>query len=160
MGKLKYLVIHCTATPENRIVTKEDIVKWHTSPVSKGGRGWKKVGYSDLIALDGTVINMVSYNKDSVVDTFEITNGVAGFNSVCRHIVYAGGIDKYTFKPKDTRTWNQKVALEEYVKNFIKDHPDILVCGHYFLDNKKACPSFNVEIWLKGIGVLDKNIAK
>lgn len=48
MGKLKYLVIHCTATPEGREVSGAEIRAWHTNPVSKGGRGWKQVGYTDL----------------------------------------------------------------------------------------------------------------
>lgn len=40
MGKpMKYLVIHCTATPEGREVSATDIRHWHTDPVSKGGRG-------------------------------------------------------------------------------------------------------------------------
>ena len=48
MGKLKYLVIHCTATPEGREVSSADIRKWHTSPVAQGGRGWKPVSYTHL----------------------------------------------------------------------------------------------------------------
>ncbi len=50
MAKLKYLVLHCTATPEGREVTSADIRRMHLSPVSAaGGRGWKQVGYTDLI---------------------------------------------------------------------------------------------------------------
>lgn len=41
---LQYLVIHCTATPEGREVSAADIRRWHTSPPSEGGRGWKQVG--------------------------------------------------------------------------------------------------------------------
>ena len=41
MGRLKYLVIHCTATPEGREVSGAEIRAWHTNPVSKGGRGWR-----------------------------------------------------------------------------------------------------------------------
>lgn len=48
MAKLKYLVIHCTATAESREVSSADIRRWHTAPVSEGGRGWKQVGYTDL----------------------------------------------------------------------------------------------------------------
>ena len=51
MAKLKYLVIHCTATPEGREVSGAEIRAWHTNPVSKGGRGWKQVGYTDLFHL-------------------------------------------------------------------------------------------------------------
>ena len=36
MGALRYLVIHCTATPRGREVTGAEIRRWHTSPVSQG----------------------------------------------------------------------------------------------------------------------------
>ena len=91
MATLKQLVIHCTATPEGREVTAADIRAWHTNPTSKGGRGWKQVGYTDLFHLDGTVERLVHNNEDSNVDPWEITNGAAGYNSVSRHVVYAGG---------------------------------------------------------------------
>ena len=55
MAQLKRLVLHCTATPEGREVSAADIRHWHTDPVSKGGRGWKQVGYTDMIHLDGKV---------------------------------------------------------------------------------------------------------
>jgi len=42
MAKLKYLVIHCTATAESREVSSADIRRWHTAPVSEGGRGGEK----------------------------------------------------------------------------------------------------------------------
>ena len=92
MAKLKYLVIHCTATPEGREVSSADIRKWHTSPVSQGGRGWKQVGYTDLFHLQGGVERLVNNNEDAQVDPWEVTNGAKGYNSVSRHIVYAGGV--------------------------------------------------------------------
>lgn len=76
MRKLKYLVLHCTATPEGREVTSDEIRAWHTGPVSKGGRGWKQVGYTDMIHLDGTVERLVDNNEDANVDNWEITNGL------------------------------------------------------------------------------------
>lgn len=89
---LKYLVIHCTATPEGREVTSDEIRAWHTRPKLMGGRGWKQVGYSEMIHLDGGIEKLVDNNNDDVVDPWEITNGVAGYNSVSRHIVYVGGV--------------------------------------------------------------------
>ena len=77
MGRLKYLVIHCTATPEGREVSGAEIRAWHTNPVSKGGRGWKQVGYTDLFHLNGGVERLVDNNEDANVDPWEITNGVA-----------------------------------------------------------------------------------
>lgn len=141
--ELKYLVIHCTATPEGREVSAADIRRWHTSPVSEGGRGWKQVGYTDLIHLDGTVERLVDNNEDAWVDPWEITNGAAGYNSVSRHIVYAGGCAADGKTPKDTRTKAQRMALEEYVKDFHKRFPKVKIVGHNELA-AKACPSFDV----------------
>lgn len=151
MAQLKYLVIHCTATTEGRDVTPDDIRRWHTSPVSAGGRGWKQVGYTDLIRLDGTVERLVNNNEDANVDPWEITNGAKGYNSISRHIVYAGGCDKSN-KPKDTRTAAQEKALVAYVKDFHRRHPSVRIIGHNEIA-AKACPSFDVQKWLKSIGI-------
>ena len=151
MAQLKYLVIHCTATPEGRDVTPDDIRRWHTSPVSAGGRGWKQVGYTDLIRLDGTVERLVNNNEDANVDPWEITNGARGYNSISRHIVYAGGCDRSN-KPKDTRTAAQEKALQAYVKDFHRRFPKVRIIGHNEIA-AKACPSFDVQKWLKSIGI-------
>lgn len=151
MAQLKYLVIHCTATPEGRDVTPEDIRRWHTSPVSAGGRGWKQVGYTDLIRLDGRVERLVNNNEDANVDPWEVTNGAKGYNSISRHIVYAGGCDR-NMKPKDTRTAAQEKALVAYIKDFHRRFPNVRIIGHNEIA-AKACPSFDVQKWLKGIGI-------
>jgi hypothetical protein len=152
MAALKYLVLHCTATPEGREVSAADIRRWHTSPVSQGGRGWKQVGYTDLIHLDGRVERLVDNNEDANVDPWEITNGVKGYNSVSRHVVYAGGLAKDGKTAKDTRTAAQLKAMEEYVKDFHARHPQVRIVGHNELA-AKACPSFDVQAWLKAIGI-------
>lgn len=150
MGKLRYLVIHCTATPEGRDVGAADIRRWHTSP-APAGRGWKQVGYTDLIHLDGRVERLVDNNEDAEVDPWEITNGAAGYNGVSRHIVYAGGCGA-DGQPKDTRTAAQKAALREYVREFHARHPSVGIVGHNQLATK-ACPSFDVAAWLREIGL-------
>lgn len=152
MQKLKYLVLHCTATPEGREVSSSDIRHWHTDPVSKGGRGWKQVGYTDMIHLDGKVERLVKNNEDANVDPWEITNGVAGKNSVSRHVVYVGGVGKDGKTAKDTRTPQQLKALEEYVKDFHKRFPSVRIVGHNELA-ARDCPSFDVKKWLKQIGI-------
>lgn len=175
MNTLDYLVIHCTATPEGREVTADDIIRWHTSPKSKGGRGWSRLGYSDMIYLDGSLVNLTPFNQDSKVDPWEMTWGAAGINARSRHVVYVGGLgidpdlelmsddeldevpfnDKYV--PRDTRTPAQTDTLEIYVKYMIKRHPNIKVLGHNQVA-EKACPSFDVKRWLHSIGVECKNI--
>lgn len=150
--ELKYLVLNCTATPEGRDVSAAEIRRWHTSPVSAGGRGWKQVGYTDLVHLNGSVERLVANNEDAWVDPWEITNGAKGYNSISRHIVYAGGVAADGKTPKDTRTAAQKAALEKYVKDFHTAHPKVKIIGHNQVA-AKACPSFDVSAWLREIGI-------
>ena len=150
--ELKYLVIHCTATREGREVSAAEIRRWHTSPVSAGGRGWKQVGYSDLVHLNGSVERLVANNEDAWVDDWEITNGAKGYNSVSRHVVYAGAVAADGKTAKDTRTTAQKAALEKYVKDFHAAHPKVKIIGHNQIA-AKACPSFDVPAWLHEIGI-------
>lgn len=153
MAKLKYLVLHCTATPEGREVSSDDIRAWHTNPVSKGGRGWSQVGYTDLIHLNGEVERLVDNNEDANVEPWEITNGAKGYNSISRHVVYVGGVVADGKTTKDTRTKAQKAAMEAYVKEFHKRHPNVRIIGHREVA-AKDCPSFDVQVWLKEIGVI------
>lgn len=148
---LEYLVIHCTATPAGREVTSDEIRRWHTSPVCKGGRGWKQVGYTDMIHLDGSIERLVDNNEDFWVDPWEITNGVSGRNSVSRHVVYVGGLNPLR-QPEDTRTPAQLAAMKAYVLDFHRRHPSVKICGHNDL-SAKACPCFDVREWLKTIGL-------
>ena len=150
---LKYLVIHCTATREGREVSSDEIRHWHTDPVSKGGRGWKQVGYTDMIHLDGRVERLVKNNEDEWVDPWETTNGVAGYNSVSRHVVYVGGYAADGQTVKDTRTTAQGAALEKYVREFHHRHPRVKIVGHNELA-AKACPCFDVQKWLKAKGIV------
>lgn len=152
MAELKRLVLHCTATAEGREVTSDEIRAWHTNPVSRGGRGWKQVGYTDLIHLNGQVERLVDNNEDANVDPWEVTNGVAGYNSTSRHVVYAGGVAADGKTPKDTRTRAQRKAMEVYVKEFHRRFPQVRIVGHNELA-AKACPSFDVQKWLKQLGI-------
>ena len=157
MASMKYLVLHCTATPEGREVTSDEIRHWHTDPVKKGGRGWKQVGYTDMIHLDGRVERLVGNNEDAEVDPWEVTNGAKGYNTVSRHVVYVGGLSKDGKTAKDTRTEAQLKAMTAYVRDFHARFPQIRIVGHGELPGvKKACPSFDVAAWLRSIGIYQK----
>lgn len=157
MASMKYLVLHCTATPEGREVTSGEIRHWHTDPVKKGGRGWKQVGYTDMIHLDGRVERLVRNNEDAEVDPWEVTNGAKGYNTVSRHVVYVGGVSKDGKTAKDTRTEAQLKAMTAYVRDFHERFPQIRIVGHGELPGvKKACPSFDVAAWLRSIGIYQK----
>lgn len=155
--KIKFLIIHCTATPEGREVSAMQIRKMHTSPPPEG-RGWKQVGYADMIHLDGMLENLVPHDENEIVDPWEITNGATGLNNCSRHVVYVGGTDNTQRNaPKDTRTKKQEYTMQEYVRFFLKYHPACQVAGHYQFA-PKACPSFDVPKWLQEIGIPQANI--
>jgi hypothetical protein len=149
-NKLKYLFIHCTATQEGNEISSATIRRWHTAPKPEG-RGWKQVGYTKMLHLDGTWEQLVGNNEDDIVDNFEITNGAAGYNSISQHWVYVGGLDNMS-DPKDTRTEKQKEALKKAVIEFHAKFPHVIIKGHNEVANK-ACPSFDVQKWLLTIGI-------
>lgn len=110
------------------------------------GRGWDRLGYSDMIHRDGRRENITPYNEDDIITSDEMTWGVAGINSEARHVVLVGGKGplsdfRYHF------TEEQGIDLFAYCKLVILHHPDILIIGH----NQKAdksCPGFFVFDWL------------
>jgi N-acetyl-anhydromuramyl-L-alanine amidase AmpD len=155
MGKLKYLVIHCTDTPPKMEVTPKMIRDWHMSPPPRG-RGWDRVGYSDMIQRDGDLINLTPYDDDDNITSDEMTWGAVGYNSVGRHIVLVGG--RGPLKDfADHFTEEQGEALLTYLKDTILKHPDIIIIGHNQV-SIKTCPGFVVYNWLSShdMGVYGK----
>ena len=153
MAKLEYLVIHNTATPEGRPVSKKDIEQWHLVE-----RGWSKVGYRDMIHLDGRLENLIKFDQDDTIDSWEVSNGARGFNGKSAHVVFVGGTEKNNIKKsKDTRTEEQYVSLELYVRFFILRHPNIKVIGHNEI-SEKDCPGYDVGVWLRAMCIDEKNI--
>jgi hypothetical protein len=152
----KQLIIHCTATHEGADIQPETIKRWHTAPAPQG-RGWKVVGYSDLILLNGARHKFVEHNGDLFIQPGEITNGVAGQNSISRHVCYVGGVEKTTSKRKNTLTAAQAETLKQIIFEVLKYAPNVVIAGHNQFNNK-ACPSFWVPTFLRSIGVEEKNI--
>lgn len=136
MRQIKFIVLHCTATPQNTTI-KAIQDYWRTK------LGWKNPGYHVIIRPDGSHEVLLPIEK--------IANGVQGFNSVSIHISYIGGVDNKN-KPIDNRTTYQK-AKQIFLLNDLKQkYPDAIIQGHRdFPGVKKACPSFDVKAWLKEI---------
>lgn len=163
MGQLKYLIIHCTDTRKYREVTGDEIRHWHTDPQPLG-RGWSRVGYSDLIHLNGRVENLVEYDEDNWISEDEITNGAFGYNGISRHVCVVGGRDKdgnqlsKTGDFSDMMNADQFTALMQYITAFLSNHSDCQVLGHYQVNDHKECPGFDVPKFLRFLNIPEKHI--
>jgi len=153
--RLQYLVIHCTATAEGRIVFPNEIERWHKS-APPFGRGWDRVGYSKLFLLDGKVHSFVNEDDDDLVDPWELTYGAVGINRISRHICYVGGLATDGKTAKDTRTVAQEFAMAKYVIEMVAKYPWLVIAGHYHFANK-ACPSFDVKQWCEYLKLPEQN---
>ena len=132
--RINEIIIHCTATPEYKHYTVSDIRKWHTTPISKGGRGWSDIGYHYIVYLDGTVME----GRDVDIAGAHCV----GHNSHSIGVCYVGGIDRDTKEAKDTRTELQKNALLNLLMDLKKLYKNVSIYGHRDFANK-ACPSFD-----------------
>lgn len=130
MRDIDKIIVHCSATPEGRHTTVEEIRQWHLQ------RGWKDIGYHYVIYLDGTIHRG---RPESVVGAH-----CSGYNKNSIGVCYIGGVDKDGKTPKDTRTEGQKRALIEILNRLKKEYPKATLHGHNEFANK-ACPSFNVK---------------
>lgn len=130
MRDIDKIIVHCSATPEGRHTTVEEIRQWHLQ------RGWKDIGYHYVIYLDGTIHRG---RPESVVGAH-----CSGYNKNSIGVCYIGGVAKDGKTPKDTRTEGQKRALRELLNRLKRDYPKATLHGHNEFANK-ACPSFNVK---------------
>jgi|GEM_PF-147245 len=138
MRTIKYIVLHCTATPQN--TTIESIQRyWRVN------LGWKNPGYHFIIKPNGEAVQLLPIEN--------IANGVAGYNTPSIHISYIGGVDA-AGKPLDNRTPEQKQTQIALIKKFKQQFPNAVVRGHRDFPNvHKACPSFDVRTWLQSVGL-------
>lgn len=157
MRKIKYICLHCFASPEGSYRDRKDVERIHLKE-----KGWSKVGYHRLFLLDGSIQTLHPHDGDEYLTLAERSNGCWGINQISLHWCYVGGVARDGKTAKDTRTLEQREALEFYVKDYIRKFPSIKILGHnqaiHPTRSPKACPSFFVPEWLEDIGVKSKNI--
>ena len=148
--RIDYIVVHCTATPEGREMTVEQIRAEHKK------QGWSDIGYHYVVTLDGKV----HLGRDVDIAGAH----VSGYNANSIGIAYVGGLEsnpKKTYsqlKAKDTRTDAQKAALLSLIMELRRLYPNAVVQGHRdFSPDKnhngtiepweriKECPSFDAK---------------
>lgn len=122
------IIIHCTATPEGRECSVDEIRRWHLQ------RGFSDIGYHYVIHLDGEI----EPGRDVDISGAHCT----GHNANSIGVVYVGGVAKDGKTPKDTRTDEQKGALAALLMDLRKLYPTAKIHGHRDFANK-ACPSFD-----------------
>ena len=145
MQRIQRIVIHCTATPQGREVSVDEIRRWHLSPPPVG-HGWKHFGYHALVHLDGTISYLQKLPTSIFMTSECVANGAAGFNHTSIHVAYVGGLMVGSLKPFDTRTYAQRIALSRLVQKLRDKYGNLPVVGHRDLPGvKKACPSFDAK---------------
>ena len=122
------------------------------------GRGWDRLGYSEVIHRNGTNEIVTPFDEDQFVESDEMTWGASGFNAVSRHLMLVGGKGEL-MSFGDHFTEDQETMLLQRIKRMILHHPDITIVGHNQLSIKK-CPGFDVYKWLteyrmQGFGVVE-----
>jgi N-acetylmuramoyl-L-alanine amidase len=132
------LVVHCSATPVTMDIGVEEIRKWHTS----SPRNWSDIGYHYVIRLDGKLERGRPLYKSGA--------HARGYNKNSIGVCIVGGVDK-DMKPKNTMNEAQEKTLVDLIVELDWTFLDMKIKGHNELSSK-ACPSFDVQEWLKELG--------
>ena len=123
MRPIKLIVIHCSATREDREFTENQVNESHVA------RGFGKWGYHYYIRKDGRVVKMRAENEIGAHDNCLVPGEKISYNRCSIGICYEGGLDR-NGKAKDTRTNAQKKAMRELVADICKRYEIVDVLGH------------------------------
>ena len=143
MRTINLIVIHCSATREDKSFTEYDLDICHRR------RGFNGTGYHFYIRKNGDIKSTRPLER--------IGAHTRGFNKESIGICYEGGLDAHGC-PADTRTPEQRAALKLLVHQLLETFPGSRVCGHRDLSPDrngngeiepeewiKACPCFEVK---------------
>jgi N-acetylmuramoyl-L-alanine amidase len=129
--KIDKIIVHCSATREGQHIDVDTIRDWHVN-----GRGWSDIGYHYVIYLDGTVHPGRPIERSGAHTKGQNSNSIG--------ICYIGGVETDGKTPKDTRTPEQKAALDNLLFVLTDIFANTTIHGHNEFA-AKACPSFDVQ---------------
>lgn len=138
MRTINEIIIHCTATPENRPTTVEEVRGWHLR------QGYSDIAYHFLIYLDGSI------HEGRPLE--EVGAHTYGHNASSIGICYVGGLDAQR-KPKNTLNPLQEKALIFLIGRMCSKFPAITRISGHNQYAAKACPCFDVTQWCKEHGL-------
>lgn len=128
---IKYLVVHCSDTPDDEPLVARDIHEMHL------GFGWHGVGYHRVINRHGTI-------EAGRPDYWQGAH-VYGHNEISLGVCLIG---------RNTFTEAQFDALEQVLGEWRKFCPTAAICGHRdFSYTDKTCPNFDVAAWCLSRGI-------
>ena len=130
MRNINKIIIHCSATPEGKEFSVDDIRRWHLQ------RGFADIGYHFVIYLDGSVHVGRPLAKAGA--------HCKGHNAHSIGVCYIGGVATDSKTPKDTRTDAQKASLVKLITELRQQFRNASVHGHREFANK-ACPCFDAR---------------
>lgn len=140
------IVIHCSATPATMDIGVDKIREWHVDD-----NGWDDVGYH-------YIIRRMNGELETGRDESMVGSHARAVNGTSLGICLVGGSNS-NGDWENNFTDSQFVSLKLLILDLIKryempeDFKQIKnIIGHYEVDDKKECPSFNVPDWLEKEG--------
>jgi N-acetyl-anhydromuramyl-L-alanine amidase AmpD len=139
---VRYLVVHCAATPPDMDIGAKEIDAWHRQ------RGFECIGYHQVIRRDGRVEAGRPINVQGA--------HALGFNSISLGVSLVGGCKRGeggALVAENNFTPAQFAALAGVLRAWKQMYPNAKVLGHRDLPSESArlkdCPSFDVRSWLE-----------
>lgn len=136
-ARVGLLVVHCSATKPSMNWGRAEIDKSHRQ------RGFFEIGYHFVIKRDGTLEQGRPLNRQGA--------HASGYNHISVGVCMVGGVAERDVRiPENNFTPQQFAALTAVLKSLRLRFPHARIVGHGELPKvNKACPSFDVQAWLK-----------
>ncbi len=139
---IKYLVVHCSDTPNDRETTAEEVHRWHSDKPPKGN-GWDGIGYHAVIKRSGLV--------EKGRPEYWQGSHVRGKNHVSLGVCLIG---------RDEFTDEQFNSLHKLLDEWLEKYPEANVVSHYEVDNKKTCPNYDAAALYADYSSIKKELEK
>ena len=133
-----YIIIHCSATTRDMDVDAATIREWHLE------QGWVDIGYHLVIRRDGVV------ECGRPLDT--VGAHTKFYNDVSVSVCLVGGAYS-DGRAEDNFTLSQWSSLRATLMFLNRMYPRALIKGHNFFNSEKECPSFDVDLKVRELGL-------
>ena len=133
--KTDMIVIHCASTPASMDIGVKEIKKWHVED-----NKWDDIGYHYVIRRDGTLENGREEHRTG--------SHARQVNGTSIGVALVGG-------GTPSMGWENNFApiqfetLKSILLKLKNEYEIEKIIGHYEVDDKKECPSFDVPKWLE-----------